>query len=147
MCGLEGAACPPAGPGEIRVASFNHLGERWQAIDTPGSIEFLHLASDALLAADAAVICVSPDPAQAVLAAPYLRLVEAAGTPAILFVNRMDEAEARVRDIVAALQDYAPSTRSCCGRCRSATRTATSPARSTSSPSGPGSIARARPRS
>jgi elongation factor G len=50
---------------------------------------------------------VSPDPAQAVLAAPYLRLVEAAGTPALLFVNRMDEAEARLRDIVAALQDYA----------------------------------------
>jgi elongation factor G len=107
MCGLEGEACPPAGQGEIRVASFSHLGDRWQAIDTPGSVEFLHLASDALLAADAAVICVAPDPAQAVLAAPYLRLVEAAGVPAILFVNRIDEAEARVRDIVAALQDYA----------------------------------------
>jgi elongation factor G len=107
MCTLEGEPCPPASPGELRVASFAHLGDAWQAIDTPGSIEFLQLASDALLAADAAVICVSPDPAQAVLAAPYLRLVEAAGTPAILFVNRIDEATARVRDIVAALQDYA----------------------------------------
>jgi elongation factor G len=106
MCLLEGAACPPAGPGEIRVAGFDHLGERWQAIDTPGSIEFLHLASDALLAADAAVLVVSPDPAQAVLAAPYLRLIEAAATPALVFINRMDEAAARVRDMVAALQDY-----------------------------------------
>jgi elongation factor G len=107
MCMLEGEVCPPAAPGEIRIAAFSHLGDRWQAIDTPGSVEFLHLASDALLAADAAIICVAPDPAQTVLAAPYLRLVEAAATPAIVFVNRMDEAEARVRDIVAALQDYA----------------------------------------
>lgn len=107
MCAIEGQPHPPAGPGELRVASFTHLGERWQAIDTPGSIELLHVASDALLAADAAVICVSPDPAAAILASPYLHAVEAAGTPAILFINRIDEATGRVRDIVAALQDYA----------------------------------------
>jgi elongation factor G len=107
MCKLEGRAEPAAQPGELRVAGFDHLGERWQAIDTPGSIEFLHVAADALMAADAAVVCVSPDPAAAVLAAPYLRLVEAAGVPSILFVNRIDEANARIRDIVAGLQDYA----------------------------------------
>jgi elongation factor G len=107
MCKLEGRAEPAAQPGELRVAGFDHLGERWQAIDTPGSIEFLHVAADALMAADAALVCVSPDPAAAVLAAPYLRLVEAAGVPSILFVNRIDEANARIRDIVAALQDYA----------------------------------------
>ncbi len=107
MCGLEGQPQPPATPGELRIASFTHLGETWQAIDTPGSIELLHVATDALLAADAAVICVGPDPAAAVLASPYLHAVEAAGTPAVLFINRIDEATGRVRDIVAALQDYA----------------------------------------
>ena len=107
MCGLEGQAQPPASPGELRVVEFTLLGETWQAIDTPGSIELLHVASDALLAADAAVVCVGPDPAAAVLASPYLHLVEAAGTPAVLFINRIDEATGPVRDIVAALQDYA----------------------------------------
>ena len=107
MCGLEGQPQPAAGPGELRVAAFTHLGEGWQAIDTPGSIELLHVATDALLAADAAVVCVGPDPAAAVLASPYLHAVEAAGIPAILFINRIDEATGRVRDIVAALQDYA----------------------------------------
>ncbi len=107
MCALEGQAPPAAGPGELRVAEFSHLGDRWQAIDTPGSIEFLHVATAALLAADVAVICVAPDPAAAPLAAPYLRAVEAAGTPALLFVNRIDEASGRIRDLVAALQDYA----------------------------------------
>jgi elongation factor G len=107
FCAIEGQAQPAAGPGEARVTGFTHLGERWQAIDAPGSIEALHVARAALLAADAAVICVGPDPAAAPLAAPYLRAVEAAGTPALLFVNRIDEAAARMRDLVAALQDYA----------------------------------------
>ena len=107
MCALEGQPQSPAGPGELRAAAFTLLDEDWQAIDTPGSIEFLHVALDALLAADAAVICVGPDPAAAVLASPYLHAVEAAGTPAVLFINRIDEATAPVRDIVAALQDYA----------------------------------------
>ena len=107
MCALEGQPHPAAAPGELRVATFTHLGETWQAIDTPGSIELLHVATDALLAADAAVVCVGPDPAAALLASPYLHAVEAAGTPALLFINRIDEATARVRDIVAALQDYA----------------------------------------
>ena len=107
MCALEGQAHPAAAAGELRVASFTHLGETWQAIDTPGSIELLHVAQDALLAADAAVICVGPDPAAALLASPYLHAAEAAGTPVLIFINRIDEATARVRDIVAALQDYA----------------------------------------
>lgn len=107
MCALEGQPQPAAGPGELRVATFSHLGDDWQAIDCPGSIELLHVCADALLAADIAVICVGPDPASAILASPYLHLVEAAGTPAILFVNRIDEATGRVREIVAAMQDYA----------------------------------------
>ncbi len=107
MCALEGQAHPPATPGELRVAEFTLLGETWQAIDTPGSIELLNVAQDALLAADAAVVCIGPDPAAAVLASPYLHAVEAAGTPAVLFINRIDEATGPVRDIVAALQDYA----------------------------------------
>lgn len=108
FCTIEaGAVQPAAGPGEMRIVGFSHLGTRWQAIDTPGSIEFLHVAKAALLAADVAVICVTPDPDAAPLAAPYIRAVEAAGTPALLFVNRIDEAAARMRDLVAALQEYA----------------------------------------
>ncbi len=106
MCGLEGQAQPAATPGEMRVARFTHIGDTWQAIDTPGSIEFC-TSPATLLAADTAVICVGPEPGAAVLAAPYLQAVEAAGTPALIFINRIDEATGRVRDIVAALQDYA----------------------------------------
>ncbi|MBC2806353.1 elongation factor G, partial [Rhizobium ruizarguesonis] len=64
----------------------------------------------ALLASDACILCVSSAPEEAVLAAPYLRIVEASGTPCILFVNRMDEPRGRLRDVIAALQDYANHT-------------------------------------
>ncbi|HUF56040.1 MAG TPA: elongation factor G [Thermohalobaculum sp.] len=107
MASLEGSPEPAAPPGETRTTGFEHLGEHWTAIDCPGSTEFLQNSADALLAADAAVICVAPDPDAAVLAAPYLRLVEASGTPAIVFINRIDEAAGRIRDIVAAIQTYA----------------------------------------
>ncbi len=90
----------------VDVTSFESGGERWAAIDCPGAIEAVTHTQNALLACDVAVVCVSPDPEEAVLAAPFLRMVEAAGTPCLIFVNRMDEPRGRVRDIVAGLQDY-----------------------------------------
>ncbi len=106
LVALEGGRAQPPSATEARVARFDYLGESWSAIDCPGSPEFIQETVDSLLVADAAVVVVSPDPDNAVLAAPYLRAVEAAGTPAIVFINRMDEATARVRDIAAALQNY-----------------------------------------
>jgi len=106
LCGLEGGTAPAATPYETRLARFSFLGDDWTALDCPGSLEFMQQSMDSLLAADAAVICVSPLPEQAVLAAPYLRLAESAGVPAFLLINRIDEAEASARDIIAALQSY-----------------------------------------
>ncbi|RMF34512.1 MAG: elongation factor G [Alphaproteobacteria bacterium] len=110
LCAIEGNPAPPASATGIRVAEFTYLGDNWTAIDCPGSIEFLQDSVDALLVADAAVICVPPDPEAAVLSAPYLRVLEQAGTPSYVFVNKIDDAQGRVRDIVAALQDYANHT-------------------------------------
>jgi elongation factor G len=108
LAGLEGGTVAERPSATApRITGFGFLGETWSAIDCPGSIEFLQDSVDALLVADAAVICVPPDPETAVLSAPYIRAVEAAGTPSVLFVNRIDEAQGRVRDIVAGLQGYA----------------------------------------
>ncbi len=95
-----------AGDG-LSLRSFTYLGEPWMALDVAGGTEHLATAGEALAASDAAVLCVTPDPDAAPYVAPYLRLIEASGVPCFLFVNRMDQAEARVRDTVAALQSYA----------------------------------------
>jgi elongation factor G len=64
------------------------------------------LAQDALLASDACILCISPTPDEAVLVAPYLRAIEASGTPCLVFINRMDEPRGRLRDVIGALQAY-----------------------------------------
>lgn len=106
LCALEGGKPPAALQNEIRIAEFTFMDESWTVLDCPGSLEFLQQSIDALLAADMAVICVSPDPDHAVLSAPFIRLAEQSGTPAMIFINRVDEAESRARDIVEAVQGY-----------------------------------------
>ena len=105
--GLEGRPETRRFSEHFGLTTFRYLDEPWAALDVAGGTDHLGLAGQALAASDAAVLVVSPDPEAAPLVAPYLRLVEASGVPAFIFVNRMDVAEARVRDIVSALQTYA----------------------------------------
>lgn len=107
---LEGSARKAASPYGLNICQFEFGGESWCALDAPGSIESIIHAQDALLASDACILCVSPVPEEAVLAAPYLRVIEASGTPCIVFINRIDEPRGRIRDVIAALQDYARHT-------------------------------------
>lgn len=110
LAALEGTPRKAASPYGLNILEFEYAGEPWCAIDTPGSIESIAHAQHALLASDACVLCVSPVPEEAVLAAPYLRVIEASGTPCIIFINRIDEPRGRIRDVIAALQDYARHT-------------------------------------
>ncbi len=107
---LEGAPRKSNSPYGLNLTEFMFGNETWCALDAPGGNEALVHAQHALLASDACILCVSPAPEEAVLAAPYLRVIEASGTPCILFVNRMDEPRGRLRDVIAALQDYAGHT-------------------------------------
>lgn len=107
LAGLEGGHPRSETAGHLTLTRFTFMDEAWTAIDLAGGPEFARMAGAALLASDAAVLCVPPDPDEAVLAAPYLRAVEDSQTPTFLFINRMDEPKGRVRDIVAALQSYA----------------------------------------
>ena len=103
---LDGHAPKVEQAGHLALSRFTFLDEAWCAIDMAGGPEYARMAGAALLASDAAVLCVAPDPDEAVLAAPYLRAIEAAGTPCLIFINRMDAPKGRVRDIVSALQAY-----------------------------------------
>jgi elongation factor G len=107
---LEGAPRKSTSPYGLNLLEFTFGNEAWCALDAPGPIEALAHVQHALLASDACILCVSSAPEEAVLAAPYLKIIEASGTPCILFVNRMDEPRGRLRDVIAALQDYAGHT-------------------------------------
>ncbi|MCU0912661.1 MAG: GTP-binding protein, partial [Rhodobacteraceae bacterium] len=106
LAGLEGAAVAREDADHLTLTTFPFMSDRWAVMELAGGPDWAGMAGPILTAADAAVLVVPPDPGAAVLAAPYLRALEAAGTPTLIFVNKMDAAEARVRDIVAALQAY-----------------------------------------
>ena len=113
---MEAAGAPirrPADPRnrpmstELRLGHCTYLGDAWSILDCPGSIEFAHEAAAALAVVDLAVLVCEPAPARAPTAAPMLKLLADLGVPHIVFVNRIDTLDGRVRDTMEALQAYA----------------------------------------
>lgn len=107
---LDGAPAASEALDPFHLTTFGFLGEAWCAIDMPGGAEFTVAAEGALMASDAAVLVVPPEPESSVLCAPWLRAIEAAKTPCLIFINKMDAAQARLRDIIGALQGYSDHT-------------------------------------
>jgi elongation factor G len=85
-------------------AGCSFLGSRFHFIDCPGSVEFQQAMHDVLPLADAAVLVCEPDPAKAALLAPYVRALDDAGVPYWLFINKIDRARGRIRDLLPVLQ-------------------------------------------
>jgi elongation factor G len=88
----------------IRLAHTRFMGDPWAIMDCPGSVEFAHEAACALAVADLAVIVCEGAAARAATVGPALRAAEAAGVPALVFVNKVDNLAAPVRETLAALQ-------------------------------------------
>ena len=89
---------------ELNVANASFLGDPWTILDCPGSVELLYEAQGALLASDVAVVVVEPEAERALTISPLLRFLDRHKIPHMIFINKMDTANARVRDVLAALQ-------------------------------------------
>ncbi|HEY2870912.1 MAG TPA: elongation factor G, partial [Reyranella sp.] len=89
---------------EINIASVDYLGDHWTFLDVPGSIEFHYDSLAALAVCDAAVIVCDPSPERVVALSPLVKYIEDNRIPHVFFVNKIDSAEGRVRDTLAALQ-------------------------------------------
>ncbi|HEX6741625.1 MAG TPA: elongation factor G [Sphingomicrobium sp.] len=97
------------GSTELNLYNFDYLGDQYALIDVPGSIGFAADGARAVAIADLAIVVVDPDPARAPLAAPALRALDELGIPHLIFVNRIDQAHGRVRDLLSALQPMSVS--------------------------------------
>ena len=102
-------ARPRGGSTELNLYNFQYLGDQFAIIDVPGSIGFAADGTKALAVADVAIVVVDPDPARAPLAAPALRALDELGIPHLMFVNRIDQAHGRIRDLLSALQPMSVS--------------------------------------
>lgn len=89
---------------ELNVASIDYHGEQYTFIDCPGSIEFLQEQLPALPAVDAAIVVCEPDDKKIPALQLILKQLDQLGIPRILFLNKIDKTEMRVRDILSILQ-------------------------------------------
>ena len=97
------------GSTELNLYNFKYLGDDLAILDVPGSIGFSADGARALAVADVAIVVVDPDPSRAPLAAPALRALDELGIPHLVFVNRIDQAHGRIRDLLSALQPISVS--------------------------------------
>jgi elongation factor G len=89
---------------ELTVATTTFMGDNYTFLDCPGSVEFVHDMRAVLPAIDAAVIVCEMDEKKIPQLQLILRELEDWKIPRILFVNKIDKAEAAVRDVLNLLQ-------------------------------------------
>lgn len=90
---------------EVNIAAATYHEESWTILDCPGSVELMQEAMDALTAADIAVVTCEADPARAITVAPLLKFLDERKIPHLLFVNKMEQANAAgMRAMLEAMQ-------------------------------------------
>lgn len=89
---------------EINVAEAEYLGDHWTFLDCPGSIELAQDAKAACMVADIAIVVCEPQPERALTIAPLLHFLDEHSIPHMLFINKMDTTQMRVRDVMQAYQ-------------------------------------------
>src|ERR1700719_3640916 len=89
---------------EINVANAAFLDDPWTILDGPGNVELLYEAQQAMLVADVVVVVCEPEVERAITVSALLRFLSRHDIPHMLYINKLDAANARVRDVLAALQ-------------------------------------------
>ncbi|MEQ9813257.1 MAG: elongation factor G [Azospirillaceae bacterium] len=88
----------------VNVARFSYLDDDWTLLDCPGSVELSHTADCAAMVADIVVVVAEPLPDRIAALQPILRRLDELAIPHLIFLNKMDQAAVRVRDLIAELQ-------------------------------------------
>ena len=89
---------------ELNMAETEYLGDRFVFLDCPGSIDFLGETAGVLAGIDLAVVVAEADEKKVAALQVILKQLEDRGIPRILFLNKIDKASMRLRDVLAMLQ-------------------------------------------
>lgn len=89
---------------ELTVATTSFMGDAYTFIDCPGSVEFVHDMRAALPAVDVAVVVCEMDEKKVPQLQLILRELEDQKIPRVLFLNKIDKADAGVYDALRLLQ-------------------------------------------
>ena len=91
---------------ELNVAGFEYMGDRFVVMDCPGSVDFAAEGDMVLPAVDMTIVVAEPDPLRASLLQPILRRLDELQAPHCIFINKIDKARGRVRELISAIQPY-----------------------------------------
>ncbi len=89
---------------DLSIATTTFMGDDYTFIDCPGSVEFVHDMRAALPAVDAAVVVCEADEKKIPQLQLIMRELEELQIPRILFLNKIDKVDKRVRETLALLQ-------------------------------------------
>ncbi|MCM5551740.1 elongation factor G [Pleomorphomonas sp. NRK KF1] len=89
---------------DLNAADAEFLGDRYTFLDCPGFVEFSFEMQPVLAVADVAVVVCEADEKKIPALQLVLRQLEAAGVPHVLFVNKIDKADATLRDTLKLMQ-------------------------------------------
>jgi len=89
---------------EANFAETEFMGDRITFVDCPGSIEFAFEAEPVLAGCDLAVVVAEADEKKVPALQVILKTLEDHGVPRLLFLNKIDKADAGVRQTLTMLQ-------------------------------------------
>lgn len=89
---------------EVNVAETEFMGDKLAFFDCPGSIEFAFEGEGVLAGVDLAVVVAEADAKKIPALQVILKTLEDHGVPRILFLNKVDKADASVRETLKTLQ-------------------------------------------
>jgi elongation factor G len=89
---------------ELAAATTSFMGDSYTFLDCPGSVEFIHDMRAALPAIDVAVVVCEMDEKKIPQLQLILRELEDRKIPRMLFLNKIDKADAGVHDALNLLQ-------------------------------------------
>jgi elongation factor G len=89
---------------ELTAATTNFMGDPYVFLDCPGSVEFVHDMRAVLPAVDSAIVVCEMDEKKIPQLQLILRELEDQKIPRVLFLNKIDKADAGVHDVLKLLQ-------------------------------------------
>ena len=89
---------------EVNIAEAEFMGDRLTFLDCPGSVEFAFESEAILPAVDLAVVVAEADEKKIPALQVILRSLEEKRIPRLLFLNKVDKADASVRSTLQLLQ-------------------------------------------
>jgi elongation factor G len=89
---------------EVTAASTTYEDIRFTFLDCPGSVEFAQETYHSLVGVDAAVVVCEPEAERVLTLAPLFKFLDDWEIPHLIFINKMDRANAEFMDVLQALK-------------------------------------------